>query len=85
MPDERARLAEAELFRGLSEDQLQTLLGISHIEMIEKERRIFEDGDPGEELFVVLKGRIRISLSLCDFVFTPIWTIARMLTGLNFP
>ncbi len=64
MSDSIQQLAGTELFEGLSYGQLQELLYIARIEIFERDAIVFRDGDPGGELFVVLDGRVRISLRL---------------------
>lgn len=64
MPDLVTKLANAQLFEGLGDAELGELLQIARIEIFEREATIFCDGDPGGELFVLLAGRVRISLRL---------------------
>lgn len=64
MPDPVTKLASAQLFEGLSDVELGELLHIARIEIFERGATIFRDGDPGAELFVLLAGRVQISLRL---------------------
>lgn len=64
MPDPAKQLANAQLFEGLSDVELAELLQIARIEIFERGATIFRDGELGEELFVLLAGRVRISLPL---------------------
>jgi CRP-like cAMP-binding protein len=61
MIDQSERLANASLFRGLHESDLKQLLEISHLEMFVREQVIFQEGDIGQELYVVMDGQVRIS------------------------
>ena len=61
MIDQSERLANAHLFRGLDESALKLLLEISHLEMFDRDRIIFREGDAGSELYVVMDGHVRIS------------------------
>jgi CRP/FNR family cyclic AMP-dependent transcriptional regulator len=63
MFDEKKRLAGSTLFCGLDDTQLSAVLELAHMEMFEAEEVIFRQGDPGGSLYVVLEGRVRISMS----------------------
>ena len=50
--------------KGLSGRDLELLAGLSNEEMYNKEDLIFQEGDPGGKLYIVLEGKVRISKSI---------------------
>lgn len=54
-------LAEIVLFRGLEESDLQALLQISRMESFDAGSVIFKEGEPGDAMYLVLDGKVRIS------------------------
>lgn len=61
--DADSYLAESRLFQGLGLEQLAALYQISEMETYEDGARIFGEGDPGESLYVVMEGGVRISIT----------------------
>lgn len=64
MNDLATQLSKIGLFQGLDKNQLHSILRISATEQFEKDAVIFEEGDPGEELYLILQGKVRISRHL---------------------
>ncbi len=54
-------LAEIVLFRGLEDSDLQALLQIARMESFDAGAVIFKEGEPGEVMYLVLDGKVRIS------------------------
>jgi CRP-like cAMP-binding protein len=57
-------LSAIPMFAGLSRDHLTALAEICHEEQHAVGTKIFSEGDPGDKLFVILSGAIRISHKL---------------------
>ncbi len=49
------------LFQTLSSDQLKAVAALADRREVEGGAAIFREGEPGEEMFVVVSGRVRIS------------------------
>jgi CRP-like cAMP-binding protein len=64
MKDLATQLSEVVVFQGLDKPQLESILGISSMQQFERGDVIFTEGDPGEELYLILNGKIRISRHL---------------------
>lgn len=64
MKDLATQLSEVVVFHGLDTKQLESILGISSMQQFDQDAVIFKEGDPGEELFLILNGKIRISRQL---------------------
>jgi CRP/FNR family transcriptional regulator len=61
--DRAARLAAmtaAPLFRGLSEDDLDALLGIARSRKLEKGETVFREGQEAEAFFLVVTGQVKL-------------------------
>ncbi len=56
-----AVLRRAPLFTELSDSQLGAILGIARTETYKAGDSIFKEGDPGDRLFVIAEGAVRIS------------------------
>lgn len=54
-------LKKVPLFEGLTSAQLQKIAAVSTTASYEGSQRIFTDGDPGDSMYVILEGRVRIS------------------------
>jgi len=54
-------LKEVPMFRGLPEEGLDRLVGLSRKEEYRSGEVIFREGDVGEALYIVLEGTVRIS------------------------
>jgi len=54
-------LKQIELFNGLTHRHLEALASITEDRTHEAGTRLFAEGDAGDELFMVLKGKVRIS------------------------
>lgn len=61
MKDLTPQLAKAVMFRGLNMGQLQSILRVAGVKQFADGSVIFKEGDPGEELYVVVKGKVRIT------------------------
>ncbi|MFQ5801808.1 MAG: Crp/Fnr family transcriptional regulator [Candidatus Methylomirabilales bacterium] len=64
MKDLATQLSEVVVFRGLDTSQLESILGISSMQQFDRGAVIFKEGDQGEELYLILKGKVRISRQL---------------------
>lgn len=60
----REQLAKAEIFSGLTEEGLRLLSDITEEESFATGQTIFEHGTPGDKLYLILQGRVRISRSV---------------------
>jgi CRP-like cAMP-binding protein len=56
-----AALRACPLFQSLSAEQLRKVAGIAAQREAAAGEEIFREGDPGDEMFVVIRGRVRIS------------------------
>jgi len=64
MKDLAIRLSKIGLFQGLDKEQLDSILRISSTEEVGQGTMIFQEGDAGEELYLILSGKVRISRHL---------------------
>ena len=55
-----ALLVKIPLFRGLGPDQCLQVLKVSHQKSFEPGEKIYAAGTPGDEMFILLQGRVRI-------------------------
>jgi CRP/FNR family transcriptional regulator, cyclic AMP receptor protein len=53
-----ARLRSLPIFRGLSKDELEDVVSLSHERMVPAGEPLFREGDEGREMFVILKGTV---------------------------
>ncbi|PIE05518.1 MAG: cAMP-binding protein, partial [Sorangium cellulosum] len=60
----RDQLARTEIFAGLTEDGLRLLANIAWKETFPPGTNIFEQGSPGDRLYLILEGRVRIGRSV---------------------
>jgi len=56
-----AQLAKAVIFRGLIPSQLELVVGISALQDFPRGSVIFTEGEPGEELYLIVKGKVQIA------------------------
>lgn len=61
MADLTTTVAKAVIFNGLNEAQLQSIVGISGVIQFGQDSTIFKEGDIGEELYLIVKGKVRIT------------------------
>lgn len=61
--EEADYLANSRLFRGLELEQLAALYQVSEMVTFGGGERIFAEGEPGECLYVVMEGQVRISIT----------------------
>jgi len=54
-------LKQAEIFAGLDDDELSAVAEICTQQTFRSARKIFSEGDPGNRLFLVAEGEVRIS------------------------
>jgi CRP-like cAMP-binding protein len=59
-----ALLAKVPLFAGLSPAALGLVAGVSAVEAHATAERVFQHGDVGDKLYVILRGRVRISRNI---------------------
>lgn len=55
---------EISLFRGLTHDEIQQLLDVSEEVRYSQGKPIFEEGDPGRALYIVIEGTVQITLAV---------------------
>ncbi|MBU8921872.1 MAG: Crp/Fnr family transcriptional regulator [Bacteroidales bacterium] len=61
-----SRIRDAEIFRGLDEEILAEIENSGVIRKFEKGDFIFFEGRPGDELFILLEGRIKLTKTSAD-------------------
>jgi CRP-like cAMP-binding protein len=64
MTDRLEQLRGIQLFSGLKEPALQLVARIAREESHGKGTKLFRHGDPGEKLYLILEGRVRIGREL---------------------
>ena len=57
-------LAESNLGRGLSPEQLDTLAQISRLQEVEPGQLLIEEGSPGEDIYVLGEGRLSVEVQV---------------------
>ena len=57
-------LAGCELFKGLSQSEIQHIAGICRVASYEKEDLIYEQGDFGDHLYVIARGQVVLERSV---------------------
>jgi CRP-like cAMP-binding protein len=59
--EEKHRLLRASiLFQGLSEAELDDIVPLTHLTSLNARDELFHQGDPGSQLFVVIRGRLKV-------------------------
>ena len=71
------KLKDFDLFRGLDEDQIKCLSGCVSELSVQEGQRVFSAGDPGDELYLVRRGSVRVLLSLKGNTFHHLATVER--------
>jgi CRP-like cAMP-binding protein len=61
MTDRLEQLKSVELFSGLKQPALELIARIASEETHKRGDKIFRHGDPGEKLYLILEGKVRIS------------------------
>jgi CRP-like cAMP-binding protein len=61
MSERLDQLKSVQLFSGLKQPALELVARISSEESYKKGAKIFQHGDPGEKLYLILEGKVRIS------------------------
>ncbi len=61
-----SRIRDAEIFRGLDEEILAKIENSGVIRRFEKGDFVFFEGRPGDELFILLEGRIKLTKTSAD-------------------
>jgi CRP-like cAMP-binding protein len=61
MTDLTTTLAKAVIFSGLNQGQLQSVVRIADVKQFAQDAVIFREGDRGEELYLIVKGKVRIT------------------------
>ncbi len=64
--DRRQLLSRITIFEGLSPDELEHLLEITTTRQLRARQVLFRKGDPGKQLFGVMRGRLRVSAADAD-------------------
>jgi CRP-like cAMP-binding protein len=59
--DHKTLLASISILQGLADDDLEGLLGITHVRDLGQGEVLFRKGDPGNQLYGVLEGSLRVS------------------------
>jgi len=54
-------LRQTDLFKDLTEDELTEIILIGHVKNVKADSIIFEEGAPGDTLFLIVTGSVRIS------------------------
>ena len=54
------------IFSDLDEKELATVLSYMKEQTLEKDALLFREGDPGREMFVILDGKVRVSVTTSD-------------------
>jgi sulfate permease, SulP family len=70
-------LKDFDLFRELNDDQIKALSDLVSTVSLQAGQRIFSEGDPGDELFLVRKGSVRVLLPLKGATFHHLATVER--------
>ena len=61
MPAMQAQqLIQIPIFRGLSEDEAKAIIAIAEERQVKKSELVFDEGDPGDGIYVVLSGGVSI-------------------------
>jgi len=55
------QLQKVPLFEGLHPAQLAQVVALAELEQFRVGKTIFSEGDPGEKLYIILEGQVRIS------------------------
>jgi len=71
------KLKDFDLFRGLDDDQIKGLLGCVSEISVQEGQRIFSAGDPGDELYLVRRGSVKVLLPLKGNIFHHLATVER--------
>ena len=61
MTEREEQLARVPFFEGLTSEALTLIAGVTTEESHSMGTRIFQYGDPGDKLFIILEGKVRIS------------------------
>lgn len=61
MTDHVERLQEVELFKGLKPEALRRIARVANEEQHARGAKIFQHGDVGDKLYLILEGKVRIS------------------------
>ena len=59
-------LAETDLFRRVSPEDLQRVAEVSAVRTYDRGDRVFDEGDPSDHFFIVLTGRVKVFKHLPD-------------------
>lgn len=54
-------LMQVDIFEGLSKKEVKSLLYLIHIRQYSKDEIIFEEGQPGYGIFIIIKGKVELS------------------------
>ncbi len=54
-------LKQTTLFKELTEEELLEVILIGHVKKFKANKEIFREGDPGDTLFLIISGSVRIS------------------------
>lgn len=57
-------LREAQIFKGLTDDQLKKIAKHGEERRVAEDDLVFKEGDTGNEVFVVVEGRVQISMEM---------------------
>ncbi len=61
---ELSELQDVSLFEGLTQDELQTIANEGELVDLKKGEVLFEEDNPGRDLYILLDGRIRIGVAV---------------------
>ncbi|MBM4406045.1 MAG: Crp/Fnr family transcriptional regulator [Chloroflexi bacterium] len=79
----RKHIKAASIFQGLSDEHLAAFEAIGKTQMVERWTRIFNEGDPARNLYIVGTGRVALEVALerPDGSHTPRTTVASLGPG----
>jgi len=58
------KLQKAEIFSGLSKEQIEAVIAISEVKDYAADDTVFEEGDEGKEIFVLVDGKVVIEIQM---------------------
>ncbi|MBT6193442.1 MAG: cyclic nucleotide-binding domain-containing protein [Proteobacteria bacterium] len=57
-------LRDSTLFKNLTDEQIGAVVNISETRAFEEDERIISEGEPGEKMYLILAGRVAITVSV---------------------
>lgn len=56
-------ISEIDLFAGIDEDMIEQLVALGTVKKYNKDEIIFNEGDPGEKMYIIIDGSIKLIIS----------------------